>query len=327
MTVNSILRSMAASARRAERESLRRQREYQKHLVQQAKFQAIEEAELEVEEYENRIELLKSMHTDCSDSWDWQKMKESTPPPSPIKKSVYENLAIERLKNFKPSLTDKLFNRSEMKRSALGEEVELGKEKDEDAYQKELEIYKKQFIEWEETRELASKILNGDTSAYLNAIEQIEPLSEISEIGSSVNIEIINESEIDITLQVNSSETIPSEIKSQLKNGKLSIKEMPKAKFNELYQDYVCSCVLRVAREMFALLPIKKVYITAVAELLNSKTGHIENLPILSVLIPRETLIKLNFSMIDPSDSMKNFVHNMKFKKTSGFEVVDKLNN
>lgn len=326
MTVNSILRSMAASARRAERESLRNQREYQKHLVQQAKFQAIEEAELEVEEYENRIELLKSMHTDCSDSWDWQKIKESTPPPRPTKQSVYENLAIERLKNFKPSLADKLFNRSEMKRSALGEEVELGKEKDEDAYQKDLEIYKQQLIEWEETRELARKILDGDTNAYLNAIEQIEPLAEISEIGSSVNIKIINESEIDITLQVNSSETIPSEIKTQLKSGKLSIKEMPKAKFNELYQDYVCSCVLRVAREMFALLPIKKVYITAVAELLNSKTGHIENLPILSVLIPGETLIKINFSMIDPSDSMKNFVHNMKFKKTSGFEVVDKLN-
>lgn len=48
-------------------------------------------------------------------------------------------------------------------------------------------------------------------------------------------------------------------------------------------------------------------------------------LPIVSVAISRRTLNSLNMDSIDPSDSMQNFVHNMKFKKSSGFEPVEQL--
>ena len=82
---------------------------------------------------------------------------------------------------------------------------------------------------------------------------------------------------------------------------------MPKTKFYELYQDHVCSCVLRVGRELVALLPVEMVLVTAMGRLLNKKTGHIEEQPILSVLMPRKTLDSLNFDLIDPSDSMDNF--------------------
>lgn len=101
---------------------------------------------------------------------------------------------------------------------------------------------------------------------------------------------------------------------------------MPKGRFYELYQDYVCSCILRVARELFALLPIEMVIIHAIGNLLNSKTGHLEDKPIISVATPRKTLETFNFEMLDPSDSMENFVHKMTFKKTKGFEAVEKLN-
>lgn len=66
-------------------------------------------------------------------------------------------------------------------------------------------------------------------------------------------------------------------------------------------------------------------FVTAVSELLNPKTGHIEEQPILSVAIPRSTLDRLNFEMIDPSDSMENFVHNMNFSKTKGFSAVERI--
>ena len=46
---------------------------------------------------------------------------------------------------------------------------------------------------------------------------------------------------------------------------------------------------------------------------------------VLSVALYPETLAKINFESIDPSDSMKNFVHNMKFSKTNGFSPVDKV--
>ena len=40
---------------------------------------------------------------------------------------------------------------------------------------------------------------------------------------------------------------------------------MPKGRFHEIYQDYLCGCLLRVAREVFALFPVDTVLVTAVS--------------------------------------------------------------
>jgi homogentisate 1,2-dioxygenase len=93
----------------------------------------------------------------------------------------------------------------------------------------------------------------------------------------------------------------------------------------EAYQDYICGCVLRVANETFALLPFQTVIVTAVGDVLNTQTGHLEVKPLMSVVIPRSTLERLNMDTIDPSDSMRNFVCRMEFKKTKGFMVVDNI--
>lgn len=90
---------------------------------------------------------------------------------------------------------------------------------------------------------------------------------------------------------------------------------MPISKYNELLQDYVCSCVMRVGRELLALLPDDIVIVTAVDALLNSATGHVEDLPVLSVVFSGQTLSRLNVEDVDPSEAMKNFTHNMVFKK------------
>lgn len=100
---------------------------------------------------------------------------------------------------------------------------------------------------------------------------------------------------------------------------------MPKTRFNELYQDHICSASIRVAREVFAYLPINYARINAVAKIVNTKTGHLEEQPILSVIFPPETINNLNLRTIDPSDSMHNFVHNMNFNKTKGFSVVERV--
>jgi hypothetical protein len=120
-------------------------------------------------------------------------------------------------------------------------------------------------------------------------------------------------------------EVIPNYILSQTASGKLSKKNMPISRFNELYQDYVCSSVLRLAGEMLAYLPIKFAIINGKAQLLNSSTGQVEDQVIVSVAIPPETMSKLNFETLDPSDSLKNFIYNMKFSKTNGFSAVDQV--
>lgn len=203
--------------------------------------------------------------------------------------------------------------------------MEQAKEEDEREYQEALRAYERDYAEWKATCELARRILAGDPEGYIDAIKQTDPFSDMSQLSSSIDFHAENSTLVEATLHVNSEQVIPSEVKTLLKSGKLSVKKMPNTRFYELYQDYVCGCVLRVVRELFALLPIDMVIVNAVASLLNTRTGYLEEQPLLSVAIPRRAIESLNFEMLDPSDSMGNLVHRMAFRKTKGFTAVEPL--
>ena len=66
---------------------------------------------------------------------------------------------------------------------------------------------------------------------------------------------------------------------------------------------------------MFALLPIRN---TIVHSVLDGKT-------ILSVDFDRQSLSKVKFGYIDPSDTLQQFKHNMDFNETQGFSSVSNL--
>lgn len=319
------LRSLAAASRQAERDARRRQRQLERQRTQLEKTQELERAAHEVQTYENYVALLLSVHKECSDICDWEAIGCSEPPDKPTRSPRHEESAQAELNKFKPGLFDKMLSRTESKREELASAVEDAKQADELEYHEALQRYNQEHAEWEMACELASGIVAGSAQACLDAIKQADRFAEIKELGSSVHFKAESSSLIEATLQANSEEVIPSEEKRLLKSGKLSARPIPKTKFYAVYQDYVCGCVLRVARELFALLPIEMVIVHAVGNLLNTQTGYMEEQPILSVAIPRKTLEGLNFEMLDPSDSMSNFVHKMTFRKTKGFSAVERL--
>lgn len=324
MSWKGTLRSIQAAQNRAERDARRRQRELELQQKQLEKMQELERASYEVQVYENYIDLLLSVHKECGNLWDWESIHDSEPPVRPPKSNSFETVAQAELENYKPKAIDKLLKRVESKREQLIAAVEEAKQKDEKKYQEALEEYDQELSEWEKLAEIANKILADEPEAHLEAIQEVDPFSEINELGSSIEFEFEGNL-IEATLHVNGEDVIPTESKTLLKSGKLSTKKMTKSNFYGLYQDYVCGAVLRVARELFALLPIEMVLVTATGTLLNTQTGHMEEQPILSVAMPRKTLESLNFDLIDPSDSMANFVHRMKFIKTKGFVKVERI--
>lgn len=319
MTWRGALRSIQADMRRMEREAQRRQRELERTQIS-------DQAAYEVRVYENRVDLLTSVHKECGANWDWENILAQKPPEPPLAMHNNEDQAQEKLRRFMPNIFDKLLGRIDSKRTALSNAVETAKEQDKASHAKAISEYEDATLDWQEAQKLAGRITSGDEAAYLEAIEETNPFSDISALGSSLSFSVTNKSIIEVAVHVNDEDAIPREIKSQLKSGKLSVKKMPKAAFYELYQDYICGCALRVARETLALLPIEIVIVNAIGKILNTKTGYVEEQPILSVAIPGKTLESLNLETIDPSDSMGNFVHNMDFKKTSGFRAVEKIN-
>lgn len=306
------LRSIESVVRAAERDAMRRQRELDKQQKQYDKMQELEHAEYEVEIYENHIEIIQSLHKECGDSINWQEINSSLEPRNPKK---LENAAKVKTESYTPGFIDKIFNRVDKKREEFERNISRAKAKDD-------ENYKNCISEWKESVVLSKLLLAGNGGAKIAAIKEFSHFSEITNLGSRVSFSIGDNSIIEATIHIHGDDIVPDEVKSLLKSGRLSVKKMPKGKFNELYQDYVCSCVLRVANELFSVIPDDLVVVTAIDELLNTKTGHLEKSPILSVCVSRSTLGSLNMDSIDPSDSMNNFIHNMSFKKTTGFESV-----
>ena len=289
-------------------------------------MQELERASYDVAAYENRVELLLSAHKECGERWDWDGLAAQAPPTEPSLGHDREERARADLDHYNPGLLDKAFRRVEAKQRQLAKEVEEAIWCDEAEYHQALDTFKETYADWEDTRNLALRMLSGDSNAYLEAIEEVDPFADITSLGSSFDSHVEGQSIIGIAFHVNSDEVIPSEIKSLLRSGKLSVKQMPKSQFNELYQDYVSSCILRVAREVFALLPVEFVIVTAFGTLLNTQTGHLEDQPIVSTAIPRKSLEKLSMDLVDPSDSMGNFIHRMNFDRRKGFSAVAPIN-
>ncbi len=85
--------------------------------------------------------------------------------------------------------------------------------------------------------------------------------------------------------------------------------------YNELLQDYVCSCAIRVGRDIFALLPVSHVIVHALSE---------EN-TILSVDFERRVFTRSKFLGSDASDIVEEFKCNMNFDCKNGFQPVSQL--
>lgn len=315
------VRSIGAIARQVERESQRQHREYLKRQKEYEKQLELERAENEVEEHNCYINSLLSVHKTCSPLYDWEGIKSSVSPQKPEKIEQNTIAAKKAYLDYKPSIFDKAFCRTESKRNKLTDNAKKAQEKDLQIYLRAVENFKKESFLYK----LSGKVLSGDLDSYILAIKNLNPFSNISELGTNINFHVDHKDYIEATLHVNGEDVIPEESKSLLKTGRVSTKKMSQTKFHEIYQDYVCSCVLRIARELFSLLPIRVAVVTAEAKILNLENGHLEEKPILTVVIPREEIIEFNFERIDPSDSMNVFVHKMAFNKTKGFKAIEKF--
>jgi len=327
MGYRSLLRSVGATIREVERDAVRRQHQLEKQQIAYEKMQKLEKAKYEVEVYENYIERIITLHKDCRSNIDWKKIVNSKPPVTPEKTIQRELAARLSIEKYVPGFFDKIFRLENKRRKKLEEDLNNAVKGDNAENYELNKRYQNELKDYNELITMAQRMLNGDFDAYRETLKELEPLSEISEIGSEINYKFISKEKMSVTLFIHDSNIIPRQSMSLLKSGKLSVKEMPISKYNELYQDYVCSSSLRVARELFGLLPVEEIVVTSKAKLLNTVTGRIEFQPILSVRFIRETINSINFENIDPSDSMMNFVHHMGFRKNQGMQPVEELKN
>lgn len=149
---------------------------------------------------------------------------------------------------------------------------------------------------WTYFHNVSAKVLSGDIDTYLQVINDINPLNDLLDYGTGFEFGTDSPLKMEVEFQINSDNI-----------------NMPKNSTE--YQDYVCSVAIRIARDIFALLPVQKVIVHA--------TNNGED--ILSVCFDKETFSDLKFSFIDPSNVLRNFKCNMNYTESKGFTEIERL--
>ena len=208
----------------------------------------------------------------------------------------------------------------------LEKERQLQLQKKLDEQNQAHERYQQDVVSYNNMMEIASGVINKECQAYEYALRFFNPFEDLELYGSEILFNV-NENIAMVEFYPNCENVVPKSIKKLLKKGAhITEVEIPRSRFNLIYQDYVCSSVLKIAKEIFQLLPdVVEVYLNTNTSTLNKTNGFNEEQTILTIKITRPTLENLNFELIDPSDSIVNFEHEINFKRTSGFGPVSAL--
>ena len=134
-------------------------------------------------------------------------------------------------------------------------------------------------------------------------IYTVNPLDDLLEYGSKFEFGTDDPLKIEVEFTVN--ESVISNIKATKSN----------TEYNNILNDFVCSMCIRIARDMFALLPIKNVIVHA--DLFDNT--------VISVNFDRSTMSKIKFGYIDSSDTILKFKSNINFNEETGYMPVCRL--
>ncbi|MBX3230661.1 MAG: DUF4236 domain-containing protein [Labilithrix sp.] len=317
--------SWSGATRTAERAARAEQRRLEAQARELARAEERQRAAYEVACFENRLALLTSLHKESWSPWDWNAIAASPPPPPPPHLRNAEHAALQALSAWQPSFTDKMMGRVETVRQQLHAAVEQARAQEWGAYQQALGHHQQEVARWQWFVNLARGINQGDLDAYEAALEHLSPFGELRQLGGEIEATALAPLVAEARLRVNGKDVIPAEILSLTKTGKRSTKKMPVQRFWELYQDHVCSAMFRIARELFALLPVEVALVHGRGWVLDTAIGNYVERALVSVAFTRTEFAALNLDLIDPSDALERFPHAMEFSKKVGLEPVDEI--
>lgn len=304
------------------RELERQHKEQARRAAQAEKELAKHEAAMEVREYENYLDVLVSIHKDCGDAWDWSSTASRPGPVEPVMSRASEEKVRADIAAYNPGFFDRLLGEAKKKQAALESDLRNAVQWDAEAYARAVADYKQQSEHWNYQRELARRVQLRDLEGSRAALRYVGAFDELEQFETQVTLEQVGDDFAVLTCGITDPEVVPTEEIKLTATGKISTKEMAASKYWLLYQDHVASAAIRIAREVFAVLPVRRVLVNVQTHALDSSTGHKDWSTILAVQFLKDVLGALNLAKIDPSDSLKNFPHRMTFKKTAGFETV-----
>lgn len=336
------LRALSSLARGIERVERRRYNEAVRELKALRQQQVAEWAQATVAKFDAHVGQLKSVHVDAFEPVDWQALADAptevvpqSRPREPVLNTSIMADSERRLRDYRPGCLSFVFGAlARAERAALERAVDEDRQTAEAAYAAAYDVWRARCdaLDADEAAERARKqqihegatrVLAGPCPEWLEAFDELYPVSELAEFGTHIQLSLREDGAIEAIVDVLSNDIVPRSVLSLTKTGKLSEREMPKTARAELYHDFVCGAALRVARDIFAIIPTQTVYIAAVDDWIDPSTGHTSRVPLASFRLERRAAEKINFRAVDPSDCVSRLPHEMVMKRGLGPQPCD----
>lgn len=138
---------------------------------------------------------------------------------------------------------------------------------------------------WKFLKSISRKVLSGDIDTYLEIIEKMRPVDDLLDYGSDFEFGTDNSNSMEVEFRINEYNMLPDATIVGAET------------YEQIFKEYVCACSIRVARDLFALLPVKYVIVYAKKE--------------------DEIVLKARFD--------KNEVQRIDFKNESGVDIIEKF--
>lgn len=173
---------------------------------------------------------------------------------------------------------------------------------------------------WAQTRDIATRVLAGDTLAYQEALALCGCLVSVHEH--------VGRDGIRVALRERDGHV---DVRAPLGTQVGQVVQTPSERL-DLYQDYVCGLSLRIARELLAVLPIESVTVdlwnvtAAAPPMADGAFRQAEtpatNVRIASMRCDRNALAPVPWQAVDASQLVESLPHQMRFVPTEGFHEV-----
>lgn len=318
------VRAAETAVQRTERAVLRRHRAImaeQRHAGRSRPPSPADEAR----QFENYLALLTTVHIDCGPARDWKAIAMTAPPSEPVWVESESREAIARgaLASYRPGFFEKLFGANIRIRAELEAAVHAARAADQDERGRALAAYRAVFEAWSTRTRLAQGVLGFDLNACHTALEQAGAFDELRGFGATVRLVAVEQARATLVHCIEDADVVPRREVVLSAGGSLGTRDIDVARRDALFKEHVCSCALRIAREVFAVLPVAAVHVRA--ELSRPDAGGVR-LPLASLLgvqFERSRFVGLNFDAIQPAAAIASVSHRTSVPGAGGPEVVE----
>ncbi|NNJ55807.1 MAG: hypothetical protein HKP14_06730 [Bacteroidia bacterium] len=319
-TSQRVINSYGAAVYSKERELQKRAQECVKQYNKLQELKQIKNPHEALAAWKSYVTNIQSVHKNCIESVDWDRIQRSRKPREPRKTRTHEFEAQFQLQNYTPSVLDKFSRSIQKKINRLKRNIDLAKIKDREENDLRYGRFLDDLRNWEVLQDIANGIQKNKTVSYNNALQYFKPFDIIQEYGDDI-IYSFSENALEIELHVCTEKIIPKYELIQSESGKVYKRMLTTSKMQELYQNHVYSSSLKIAREVFAYLPLKQVIVNTINtnnSILSSTKAQTD----FSVSFDSKTIGKLNTDEIETTDDMFHFVDSMQENSSPAFNVA-----